>query len=224
MFWRIGDVRCPRPHTSQGPEHMGDGATATIHGMIGEARQSQSALAQLLDRYRAYLCLLAEREIEPRLAARCAASDIVQETCLQATRAFDQFRGENEKQFAAWLRQIMANKGAEMARDFATDKREAKMEMRLQNNFAHSSMDMARIIPDRNSTPSRVAIRRERSVQLADAIAKVGGDKREVLIPHGLQGMSVPDVAKSMGRTEASTWKLWARGLQELHEITNEMY
>ncbi len=186
-------------------------------------RGEPDAKADLLGRFRHYLRLLAHLHVKPLLKSKFDESDIVQETCIQADVAFDQFRGDNEKQFAAWLRQIMANKGAAMARAYRADKRDIELEVRLQNNFDRSSINLANILPDQHSTPSRIVIRRERSVQLADAIAMVPEDKRTVLIMHGLQGESISDVAKSMGRTEASTWKLWARGLLEIQRIAGEM-
>ena len=195
-----------------------------ISNLISAARAGgNGAKAELLARYRPYLRLLADLHVKPLLKARFDESDIVQETCMQAAEAFHQFRGDNEQQLTAWLRQIMANKGAEMARRDLADKRDAKLEVRLQDRFDRSSVSLARIIADQNSSPSRDAMRRERSVLLAEAIAKVGGEKREVLIQHGLQGVPVADVARAMGRSEASTWKLWARGLQELRQITIEM-
>ena len=195
-----------------------------ITALISASRQGdEEAKAELLGHFRDYLRLLALLQVKPLLQAKFDESDIVQETCLAAAQAFDQFQGHNEEQLAAWLRQIMANKSAFMARKFlGTDKRDAHLERRMQNNLDRSSLDMAKIIHDQNSSPSRIAMRRERSVFLADAIAQVRGEQREVLIMHGLQGMSVADVAKSMGRTEASTWKLWARGLQALRRIAKE--
>jgi len=189
----------------------------------GDEESKAESRAELLAHFREYLRLLAHLHMKPLFKAKFDESDVVQETCLQVTQSFDQFRGENEKQFAAWLRKIMANKGAAMARMYLTEKRDAQLEIRLQHDLDKSSMDLANIIPDRgNSTPSRLEMQRERSVNLAGAIARIRGDQREVLILHGLQGMPVADVAKSMGRTEASTWKLWARGLQELRRITKE--
>jgi RNA polymerase sigma-70 factor (ECF subfamily) len=195
-----------------------------ITALISTSRQGDDAAkAELLGHYRDYVRLLAHLHVKPLLQAKFDESDVVQETCLQAAQSFDQFQGTNEKQFAAWLRQIMASNGAWMARKYlATEKRDARLERRLQENFDKSSLDIARIIPDRNSSPSEKAMRRERSVFLADAIGQVRGEQREVLIMHGLQGIPVVDVAKSMGRTEASTWKLWARGLQALRKITRE--
>ena len=192
-----------------------------VSKLIAAAQRGEpDAKADLFGCFRQYLRLLAYLHIKPLLKSKFDESDVVQETCMQAAAVFHQFRGDNEQQFAAWLRQIMANKGAAMARGYLAEKRDVRMEIQLRDNFDRSSIDLANILPDRNSSPSRIAIRRERSVQLADAIAQIPGDKREVLVLHGLQGQSIADTAKSMGRTEASTWKLWARGLQELQRIT----
>jgi len=181
------------------------------------------AKATLLAHFREYVRLLARLHVKPIFSAKFDDSDIVQETLLQADRSFHQFRGTTEKELAAWLRQILANKGAEMARLYLTEKRNVRIEVQLQNGIDASSMCIANIIPSGGQSPSSFLSQRERSVQLATAISSVPGDKREVLILHGIQGMSIADVAKSMGRTEASTWKLWGRGLQELRRLCTEL-
>ena len=190
-----------------------------ITGLIAASRKGdEGAKALLMSFFRDYLRLLAQLHVRPLLKSKFDESDIVQETCMQAIEGFDQFRGENEKQFAAWLRQILANKGAWMARKYHTEKRDARLEQNLKQHIDQSSIDMAAFVPDKFATPSRVAMGRERVVILATAIEKLRGEQKDVLIMRGLQGMSIPDVAKSLGRTEASTWKLWARGLQALRE------
>ena len=194
-----------------------------ITGLITAARSGdEEAKAQLLGCFRDYLRLLTNLHVRPLLKSKFDESDIVQETCLQAIEAFEQFRGDNEKQFAAWLRQILANRGAWMARKFQTEKRDARLEQNLKQQIDQSSIDLGAFVPDRYSSPSGVAMGRERVVILAGAIEQLRGEQKDVLIMRGLQGMSIPDVAKSLGRTEASTWKLWARGLQSLREIAKD--
>lgn len=200
---------------------MADLNTAELISLARDGRDN--AKATLLAYFREYVRLLARLHMKPIFSSKFDESDIVQETLMQADRAFHQFRGKTENELAAWLRQILANKGAAMARGYLTEKRDVQIEVRLQDQIDASSMNIANILPSQNRTPSSAALRRERSVQLATAISNVGGDKREVLILHGLQGMSIPDVAKSMGRTEASTWKLWARGLQELRRLAADV-
>lgn len=201
------------------------GNELSTSSLIAAARRGdEEARAQLLGCFRDYLRLLAHLHIKPLLKSKFDESDIVQETCLQAIEGFEQFRGENEKQFAAWLRQILANKGAWMARKYRTDKRDARLEQNLQQHIDQSSFNMGALVPDDFSSPSQVAMGRERTVMLANAISQLRGEQREVLLMHGLQGLPVAEVAKSLGRSEASTWKLWARGLQALREIAKDKF
>jgi RNA polymerase sigma-70 factor (ECF subfamily) len=69
------------------------------------------SLGKLLEAYRSYLGLLARLQIDRRLQGQVAASDLVQETFLQAEQAFGGFRGLNESQLAAWLRKVLARNG-----------------------------------------------------------------------------------------------------------------
>lgn len=194
-----------------------------IPGLISAARARNSeAKAKLLSCFREYLRLLAHLHLKPLLKSKFDESDIVQETCLQAIEGFEQFRRDGEKQFAAWLRRILANKGAWMARKYRTYKRDASLEQNLHQHIDQSSVDIGAFIPDQYSTPSRVAMGRERTVIFADAIGQLHGEQRDVVVMNGLQGKSVPEVAKSLGRSEASTRKLWARGLQALRSIAKD--
>lgn len=201
------------------------GIDLDITELIAASRAGDlEARAKLVGNFRSYLRLLAHLHVKPLLKSKFDESDIVQETCLQAVAAYEQFRGGSEKQLAAWLRQILANKGAEMARKYRTDKRDVGAERNLHQDIDQSSIAIGAIVPDKNSTPSRVAMGRERTVILADAIGQLRDEQREVIVMHGLQGKSVPEVAKSLGRTEASTWKLWARGLQALRTIAKDKF
>ncbi len=70
----------------------------------------EGAKTQLMSAFRDYLRLLAHLHVRPLLKSKFDESDIVQETSVQAIEGFAQFRDEKKKQFAAWLRQILANK------------------------------------------------------------------------------------------------------------------
>ena len=55
--------------------------------------------------------------------------------------------------------------------------------------------------------------RREQGVLLADALAQLPEDYREVLILRHLEGLTFPGVSQRMGRTLDSVKKLWTRAL-----------
>ena len=80
-------------------------------GLIRQSRDGDlAALGRLLATYRNYLTLLARLHIGQELQGKFAASDVVQETCLQAHRSIGQFRGSTEAELLQWLRSIHASK------------------------------------------------------------------------------------------------------------------
>jgi hypothetical protein len=67
---------------------------STAGELLDQALAGQTeALGQLLEAQRADLHGLAERQLEGRIAARVDASDILQQTFLEAYRSFPQFAG-----------------------------------------------------------------------------------------------------------------------------------
>ena len=90
-----------------------------VAGLLAQARTGDNAvLGELLQSYHNYLRLLARIEIGRRLQGKIDASDIVQETFLDAHRHFPGFRGEVEAQFVQWLRAILAGTLANVVRRY----------------------------------------------------------------------------------------------------------
>ena len=83
----------------------------------------RDVLGRLLDVYRPYLMLLARMQIGRRLQGKVDASDAVQEAFLGAHRDFGQFQGDSEREFVAWLRQVLASVLANLVRHYHGTKR-----------------------------------------------------------------------------------------------------
>src|SRR5437016_4688934 len=98
--------------------------------LLQEAQAGNLAtLGQLLELYRNYLGLLARLEIGRRLQGKVDASDVVQETFLEAHRNFARFRGTAEAQFVHWLRGILAANLANLVRRYlGTQGRDVRLE------------------------------------------------------------------------------------------------
>jgi RNA polymerase sigma-70 factor (ECF subfamily) len=176
-----------------------------------------AALGRLLELYRNYLELLARLEIGRRLQAKADAADLVQETFLEAHAHFAQFRGNSEEELAAWLRQILASRLAKLVRRFCgTQRRDVRVERRLAADLDQSSRLLDRGLAAPGSTPSQRAARREQAVLLADALRRLPDDYREVLVLHHLEGHSLPEVARRLGRTVDSVKHVWLRALARL--------
>jgi RNA polymerase sigma-70 factor (ECF subfamily) len=178
------------------------------------------ALGRLLELYRAYLVVLARVQIGRRLQGKVDASDLVQEAFLGAARDLAQFRGTTEKEFTAWLRQILASLLANLVRRYqGTQRRDVRLERRLAVELDESSQALDRGLVAPQSSPSRQAMRREQSVLLAEALGRLPGEWRELLILRHLEGLTFPEVARRMGRTVDSVKKLWPRALAGLRRL-----
>lgn len=105
------------------------------------ARQGDAeALGRLLERYRSYFGRQAERQLHGRIAARVGASDVVQQTFLEAHRDFAGFRGSAEPELLAWLECILNHNLARVIRDhLGLQKRDARRERSLDQTQGEDS-------------------------------------------------------------------------------------
>jgi RNA polymerase sigma-70 factor (ECF subfamily) len=188
--------------------------------LLQEAQAGDAAtLGRLLELYRRYLALLARVQIGKRLQGKVDASDIVQETFLDAHKNFARFRGSSEGELVGWLRQILATNLANVFRHYlGTQGRDVRLEREIEEGLDGSVMVLAGGLVARDSSPSHQASRREQAVLLADALEELPPDYREVLVLRHLEGLTFPEVARRMGRSLDSVDKLWMRGLARLRQ------
>jgi RNA polymerase sigma-70 factor (ECF subfamily) len=196
-------------------------AAADPEHLLSLARAGDNpALGRLLELYRAYLELLARLEIGKRLQSKVDASDVVQEAFLQAHRHFPVFRGRTEEELVSWLRQILATTLANVVRHYCgTQGRDVRLERELAVQLDQSSRLLDQGLVAGSSSPSHEAARREQAVVLANALARLPAEYREVLVLRHLEGLTFAEAARRMGRTIDSVKKLWTPALAELRTI-----
>lgn len=189
--------------------------------LLSLAREGvEASRGELLEGYRAYLELLARVEIGRRLQNKVDTADVVQETFLEAHRNFGRFRGTTEGEFIAWLRGILAARIANLVRHYVgTQGRDIRREQALEIDLDQSSRAIDRGLAVLQSTPSQQVVRREQGLLLAEALAQLSTDYREVIVLRHLEELSFPDVAERMGRSLDSVQKLWVRGLARLRQL-----
>jgi RNA polymerase sigma-70 factor, ECF subfamily len=169
-----------------------------------------------LERFRDYLRLLAEIHLDRRLRSKLDASDVVQQTLLEAHRDLEKFRGQSEAELAAWLRQALVNNLANAARDFARAKRDVRREQSLEASIGQSSCRLEAWLASSDSSPSQRADRNEQLCLLAEALAQLSSDQREAVVLRYLHGWPVADVAVQLGRTAPAVAGLLRRALVQL--------
>ncbi len=191
----------------------------TAHGRRGRRHRpvdrggpppGAGALDRLLESYRNYLRLLARTGIDASLQGKADASDLVQETLLKAHQRFEQFAGRTEAELVAWLRQILARNLADLTRRYrAAGARAVRREQSLDDLHDSTSRALLQLVSPNGHSPSQSAQRRELSIVLADALAELSPDYREVLVLRTLEGRDWDEVAQAMERTPGAVRLLW---------------
>jgi RNA polymerase sigma-70 factor (ECF subfamily) len=180
---------------------------------------SENAPALPLERFRDYLRLLARQHLDERLRGKLDASDVAQEVLLKAHQALAQFHGHTAGEQAQWLREILANTLTDAERRFLrSGKRNVERERSLQASLHESSARLEQWLGAGGSSARARAQRQERVLLLAEALAALDADQRQVVEFRHLQGCPLPEIARRLGRTRASVAGLLRRGLEALRE------
>jgi RNA polymerase sigma-70 factor (ECF subfamily) len=186
--------------------------------LIGQARGGDApALGRLLDQYRDYLALVARSLIGPALRARLDPSDLLQETFLEAHRDFARFEGRGESDLLAWLRKILVRNLADQARRHRTMGRDLRREESLEALLEKSDRPLQGVLAAPASSPSEQASRREQDVLLADALARLPSNYRDVILLRNMDHLSFEEVARRMNRSPGAARMLWVRALERLN-------
>lgn len=216
-----------KPRASSPDEASPSDASTPRERWLRKAREGcQERLGRLLDSYRHYLQLLATTQIDGKLRAKVSASDLVQETMLGAYRDFSRFRGQNERQLLAWLRQILINRlHVFVQHHVLAVKRDVRREVSMQDfgpALSRSTANLAGgMLADSGPSPISQVIRRETAVQLADHLARMPDDYRQVILLRNLQGLAFEEVAAAMQRSSGAVRMLWLRAIKQLRQLAD---
>ena len=174
------------------------------------------------DQFRSYLYLLARADIGPKLQLQIDASDLVQQTLMDAHAKKDQFRGTTDAQRAAWLRQILSHNLADALRHQHRAKRDVSRQQPLEAAIDESFCRAESWLAARQSSPSQHVGKQEELLRLSDALTELPDAQRDAVILRHLQGMSLAEVARELDRSESAVAGLIYRGLNKLHDLLDE--
>jgi len=188
-----------------------------LQRLLTESRANPEAADRLLELYRPVLRLIAEHLVGSGLRRREDASDIVQRTVLEAYAAFEQFQGQSEPEFSAWLKQILRRNVANLVRDNRAAKRDVRREQYL--DAAEGSVSVTWMQPaGRGTTPSQRVIKAEAALNLAHAIDELPDGQRVAVRMRHLEGCSIDEIAEAMQKSPAAVAGLIRRGLDALRQ------
>ena len=191
-----------------------------VSALIQQARQGDTeSRDRLFALCRSYLEIVARSQVESSLRAKVDASDLVQETLLEAFRDFQRFGGHSEQEWLAWLKRILTHNAADFIRRYrGTAKRQARREVPIRGpqdtTFVHGAAEPAAPSP----TPSQEFLRIDDELRVTAALAELPVDYQEVIVLRNLERLPFNEVAERMERSRPAVQMLWIRAIKKLQE------
>jgi RNA polymerase sigma-70 factor (ECF subfamily) len=195
--------------------------TQTLDSLIAAARAgSNEALGELLEAWRDYLLLVANQELDSVLCPKGGASDLVQQTFLEAQRDLQRFDGSTIGEWVAWLRTILDHNVANFRRGYlATEKRNVKREVPLGTFDDRDSYFGLHFVGD-TQTPSQCLSAGEQALRLKHALSRLPELQRRVIELRHRDGLSFAEIGRLTDRSAEAARKLWSRAIKRLaHEL-----
>jgi RNA polymerase sigma-70 factor (ECF subfamily) len=158
------------------------------------------AFGQLYDHYQPSVY----RFLYYRTRSHTLAEDLTSETFLRALRNMAGFRWQG-KDFGAWLMTI--------GRNLCTDHFKAgrtRLELTTEDMGAHD---------DTTDGPEHEVLAGLTNQVLLDGLRKLSDEQRDCLIMRFLQGLSIAETARALGRSEGAVKQLQLRGVRNLAKL-----
>jgi len=178
---------------------------------------SIAAQGEILELCRKYLLLVANRELENNLRAKGGASDLVQDTLLEAHRDFARFEGTTRAEVLAWLRRILLNNLSNFRRRYAqAENRRVTREVPLDGSGGFG--ELKRSLALDTASPESRAAAGELSEALDRALEALPNDYQEVILLRHGQGLGFADLGQLMDRSDEAARKLYVRAVERLRQ------
>ena len=177
---------------------------------------SNSSLGQLLLAYRDYLLAIADEELGSDLKVKASASDVIQDSFLEAKRDFHHFAGKTPSEFQWWLRRVLLNNVANVNRNYRTTaKRDVSREVpvALIDRF---DRDGALVAGD--SSASSIVQKNELLDRVQAAVQRLPQHYQNVIRWRNLERVPFDEIGRRLERSSAAAQQLWVRALDSLQQ------
>jgi RNA polymerase sigma-70 factor (ECF subfamily) len=197
--------------------------SAETQALLDHVRQDQpGAVDRLLARHRDPLRRMIDLRLDPALAQRLDASDVVQEVLLEANRRLRDYLRDPAMPFRLWLRHmardhlIDAHRRHRQAQCRSLDRERPLVPAGLADQ---SSQVLAAQFIDRELTPASAAIRQELQARLERALAELGEDDREIIVLRVYEQLSNQEAAAELGLAEPAAGMRFVRAVRRLKAL-----
>ena len=168
-----------------------------------------------LERFRPVLVTIAQAMISPAYRGDIEASDLVQQTLLEAHAGAGTLDPLDEGPFFGWLRKALQNNMLDAVKRLNTQKHDVGRRVReseLEESFAR----LEQVLAGDETSPSQLASRNEQIATMLASLQELPDKQRMAVIMKHFQGLSLKEVATSLDLSESAAAGLLHRGRQNL--------
>ena len=192
--------------------------SAETKSLLEQARAGRGpAFDRIFERHRQSLHKLIEFRLEPKLSLRIDASDVVQETHVEALRRLPDYLDRQPMPFRLWLRKIAIERLLNLRRKHMESARKSvRREVRLPDR---SSIELARGLVASGVSPSTHVEKREQVRRVRRALDQFPSDDREVLLIRYVEGFSNKEAAYLLEISPDAPSKRHGRALLRIQKL-----
>lgn len=191
--------------------------------LLADARRGDAgAVDALLGEFREPLRKAVGLRLDPVLARRVDASDIVQDVLIEANQRLTEYLKKPDMPFHLWLRHLAQDRIIDAHRRHRLAQRRSvdREQPIARPNWAdESDASLVAQLIDTDRTPASGAIQAELARRLAAAVNELGEDDREIILLRHHEQLANQDVAAVLGLTEAAASMRYLRALRRLRAV-----
>jgi RNA polymerase sigma-70 factor (ECF subfamily) len=181
-----------------------------------------AAVEELFHRHRPRLHRMVQLRISPVLRGRVDASDVIQESFLEAWRRLEDYLKDPKMPFFLWLRYLTRQQiYVQHNRHAGVKARDPRREVALYDGVLPeaSSEALAFQLLGQLPSPSEALVRAELQLRLQEGLDALQPDEREILALRHFEQLTSAEAAKELNITEAAAAKRYLRALLRLKAL-----
>lgn len=181
----------------------------------------EAGLNEVLLKHRDRLKRMIALRMNNKLQGRLDASDVVQDTFVEAARALDAYLADPKLPVFLWLRHLAGEKLIQAhRRHLGAQKRNAEREQRIFGGTpAATSMSLAIQLAGKMTSPSKIVEKKEATDQLMEALEGMNDVDREILTLRHFEQLSSRETATVLDMNYEAVKKRYVRALAKLQSI-----
>lgn len=182
---------------------------------------NENALNEVLLKHRDRLKRMVSVRMNQKLQSRIDASDVIQETFIEAARALDAYLENPKLPVFIWLRHLTGQKLIQAHRvHLGSQKRAANREQRIFGGAPQATSEsIAMQLAGDFTSPSQAALKNEARDQLLAALDSMDEIDREILTLRHFEQLSSRETAEIVGMNHEAVRKRYVRALDKMQKI-----